>query len=304
MSVVARLSTEELPDTSWPAVAAWWAAHRRLAAELEDPADLALRAGMASDRPAWAFASGYEAALRSLVPSLPRDAKVALAVTEEGGNHPRAIQTRVERSPTGLRLDGVKSFITLGTHAELILVAATSGIRDDGRPKIEMVKVPASAPGIRLEAHGPAPFVPEVPHARAVLEGVEVPADGRLSGDGYADYVKPFRTVEDAHVALALTGHLIRVARQADAAAEVLAELVALADATHRLCGRKPADPETHVLLAGAFEWLRGAADDSRLWDTVDPSVRAVWERDRAILEVAEKARKARLAAALLALRQ
>jgi alkylation response protein AidB-like acyl-CoA dehydrogenase len=304
MSIVARLLAEAIPEETLGDVTSWWSAYQRLSEEGSAPADLALRAGLAADRPAWAFASGYASALRALVPSLPRDAKVALAVTEEGGNHPRAIQTRVAKHGDALRLDGEKSFITLGAHADLILVAATRGIGEDGRPRIVVLKVPAAVAGLRLEAHGPAPFVPEVPHARAVFEGATVDADALLPGDGYADYVKPFRTVEDAHVALAISSYLVRVARGADAAGEVLAELVGVAEATHRLCGRDPNDPEGHVLLASAFEGLRRIAVDSRLWDRVDPAVRTVWERDRAILKVAEKARKARLAAALLTLRR
>ncbi len=304
MFAIARLLDQPLSEEALVDVSAWWAAHRRLATAHPDPADLALHAGLNADRPAWAFASGYTAALRALVPALPGDLKVAFAVTEDGGNHPRAIATALEEREGRVHLAGEKSFVTLGAEAELLLVAATRGLSEQGRPRLVMVQVPADTKGLTLQTHPPTPFVPEVPHARARLADVALPPEAVLPGDGYADYIKPFRTVEDAHVATAVAAYMVRVARTADADAAVLAELLALAASAHGLCGGDPKDPESHVLLASVFSGLGRAAVNPTLWDAVEPAVRSVWERDRAILRVAEKARKARLEAALLALRR
>ena len=106
--------TAECPD-----VARWWPAYRALAATWKNPMDRAIVAGFSSDRVAWAFASGYQCALAALFPSLPEDALAALCVTEEKGNHPRAIHTTLGRTAPGWRLDGAKRWTTLGEHNEI-----------------------------------------------------------------------------------------------------------------------------------------------------------------------------------------
>ena len=58
-------------------------------------AEQALLGGFDADRVGWAFASGYQAALRALLPELPADAVAAFCVTEESGNRPRDIHTRI-----------------------------------------------------------------------------------------------------------------------------------------------------------------------------------------------------------------
>lgn len=57
------------------------------------------------------------------------------------------------------------------------------------------------------------PFIPELPHAQVELDGVLVHDADILPGDGYDDYLKPFRTIEVIYVHTALAGHLIGVAR-------------------------------------------------------------------------------------------
>ncbi len=54
---------------------------------------------------------------------------VALAATEEGGGHPRAIKTALARTPDGAawQLTGDKGFVTLGTEADVLLVVASVG---------------------------------------------------------------------------------------------------------------------------------------------------------------------------------
>ena len=58
-------------------------------------------------------------------------------------------------------------------------------------------------------ATNPSNGLLEIPHAEVGLDRVRVEASAVLPGDGYADYVKPFRTIEDAHVHCALLGYLV-----------------------------------------------------------------------------------------------
>jgi alkylation response protein AidB-like acyl-CoA dehydrogenase len=91
----------------------WWRRHAALAATFEPPVELALVGGFAADRLGYAFASGYAAASRALFPGSARPA--ALAATEVGGVHPRAIATRLSERDDGWQLDGEKTFVTLGS---------------------------------------------------------------------------------------------------------------------------------------------------------------------------------------------
>src|SRR5882762_6575046 len=85
-------------------VGEWWPRWRRIAATHRAPFERAVAGGADADRVGWAFASGYQAALRALEPSLPDDAIAALCVTEAEGNFPRAIRTTLTPTEGGYAL--------------------------------------------------------------------------------------------------------------------------------------------------------------------------------------------------------
>src|SRR5262252_5786039 len=176
-------------------VAAWWPIWLSVDTADDSPAALAVAGGFAADRVGWAFASGYQAALRALVPGLPRDTLAAFCVTEADGNRPRDIRTTMAPQPDGtLRIDGVKRWTTLGPSSTLLLiVGALPAASDATRPLLAVARVPAPTPGLALQPMPPTRYVPEVPHAQVQLHDVRVRADAPLPGDGYDDYVKPFR---------------------------------------------------------------------------------------------------------------
>lgn len=277
---------------------AWWEAHRSLAGRCASPFDHAVLGGFFADRLGWAFASGYQAALRMLLSSDETDAKVALAATEAEGNHPRHIHTQLTPQNPGWRLDGSKEWITLGSLADVMLVAASEGKHDDGRNKLVVVRVPRQREGVHVEKLPTPPFAPEVPHGRVRFEGTPVEASERLPGDGYTDYVQPFRTIEDVCVHGALLGWLVQVGRRAGWTEAHMQELLALLTATHALSRASPDSPPVHVALAGlleATERFLARAGHYKLWDQVDEATRTRWERDRVLLEVASKARERRI---------
>jgi alkylation response protein AidB-like acyl-CoA dehydrogenase len=300
MDDVLRLLLETPPAPASPLedAAAWWAHHRALAARHPSPALLALAGGLAADRPAWAFASGYQAALRALVPGLPAGARAALCATEEGaGAHPTALATRLEAGGDGgpLRVHGEKTYVTLGTEADVLLVVASEGREEaTGRNRLRLVRVDARAPGVRVEALPPAPLVPELPHARLSLAGA--PVEELLPGDGYARYLKPFRTVEDCHVHAALLAFVLQVARRCGWPAPLVEALAAHALLLHALCGADPTAGATHRALGGALALSADtlAACEAH-WASADAPTRARWERDRRLLQIAGRARAQRL---------
>ncbi len=283
MQILDHLVNGPLQQREQPDVDAWWAAHRALSDRWSGTVDLALAGGLAADRPAWAFASGYQAALDALLPE-PAAGPVALCATEEGGVHPRAVLTRLE----GARLTGRKTFVTLGQAARRLVVIAREGEGSDGRPRLRAALVDASrvavSPGPEL------PFVPEIPHAVVELDSVEAEL---LPGDGYADYLKPFRTIEDLHVHAALTGWLLRVGRDRWPLEQVERGL-AVAAAARGLADADPGAPATWRALGGLLELASGWIEELD-FERVAEDDRRRWARDRAILGVAGRARAMRL---------
>lgn len=275
----------------------WWRQHLGLSERFPVTADLALAGGFLADRLGFAFASGYHGALRSLFPQVPWDHRAALCATEAGGAHPSAIQTRLTPGAEGspARLNGTKAFVTLGTAADLLLVVASEGQDAQGRNRLRLVRLDARREGVRLSVLPPTPFVPEVPHAELLLENVAVSPDEVLPGDGYARYLKPFRTVEDCHVHLAFLGWLLQVARRSGWPERVQDEALAVAVALRGLALTDPASPAVHVALGGALDLGQRLLDGlGEWWPKVDAPTRERWERDKGLLGVAGKARAKR----------
>ncbi len=249
--------------------------------------DDAVRGGLGADRLGVAFLAGYAAALRALVPGLRGPA--ALCATEAGGGHPRAILCRVADG----KLAGTKTFVTGGAQAERLLVVARE---DTGT--LRVVVVDAHAPGVTLTPLPPMAFAPEIPHASLLLDG----APGEvLPGDGYDDYLKPFRTVEDIHVMLAAAAYLVGLGRRASFAPSVLASLAAVVAALTALGQEPRLAPATHVALAGTLDHFRGIVERLELAGAPEDE-RARWERDRPLLGIAGKVRELRFASACAAL--
>jgi alkylation response protein AidB-like acyl-CoA dehydrogenase len=265
-----------------------------------DTVDRAALGGLAAAGVGWAFACGYEAALARLDPEAARDGSLtALCATEEGGGHPRAIRTTL--TPLGgdgrHAMTGRKAWVTLGAEAEVLLVVASVGVDAQGRNRLRVARVPSTRPGVRLEPGGVTPFAPEIGHARAVFEEVLVDHGELLPGDGYATVLKPFRTIEDTHVMAAILGWGIGVARRCAWERAWIDEAVALVVALRAIGAAPPSEPGTHIALAGALTGTRRLLH-AAAWDRVDPPVRAAWERDRTLLDVASTVRAARLEAA------
>ncbi len=289
MTLVRRLLALQPPAAE--TLDAWWRATRD-AREIEStPVDRALVGGACADRLGFAFAAGYGEALRALVPDLA--GITALCISEEHGNHPRAIATALrEVAPGTFELTGRKKWATVGPLASTLLVAASTGV-EAGRNRLRIVRVTATAPGVRVVTMANA-FVPEIPHAEIELDRVTVHAADVLPGDGYAEYIKPFRTVEDIHVHAALLGYLIGVARRHALPRDVLEQLIALAVATRALAAGDRGAPELHVALAGTLALVAPVvARVEQLWPSGDERER--WQRDRVLLSVARSARDARL---------
>ncbi len=274
-----------------------WDAYRDARADGVSPFHAAVRVASTVDRLGLAFAVGYSAALEQLVPGV--ELPCAFCVTEADGNHPRAIVSTLEASSTGdgYTLNGAKTFVTFGNVAKTMIVAARIGQRADGKPDLAVARIPADREGVSLHELPPIPFVPEIPHARVELRDVRVEAGERMQGDGYLEYVKPFRTVEDIHVFGSAVAYLLGLVRRTLASAELGSELLAALIALDRLSEAGPSDPRVHLALHGISESLaRLFASEAfaALWEGAPAEERERWLRDQKLLRVANSAREAR----------
>ena len=277
-----------------------WGAYRSERATGLKPFEAAVRVAATVDRLGFAFAVAYPAALEQMVTGV--DFPCALCVTEAQGNGPRAIETSLDRSGDHYELRGTKTFVTFGNLAETLLIVARAGVKPDGRPDLVVVQIPATRDGVELQELPATPFVPEVPHTSVRLDGVVVLEGERLPGDGYLDYVKPFRTIEDIHVVGATLGYLLGLARRTRASATLIAELSSDLVALELLRDGLPLDPRVHIALHGVYQRvtrLVGSEDFARVLECTPDDERDRWERDRALLRVASKAREARFERAM-----
>ncbi|RMF20280.1 MAG: acyl-CoA dehydrogenase [Deltaproteobacteria bacterium] len=278
----------------------WRSSYTELCASWDRPIDRAIAGGFASDRIGYAFAAGIQAALRRLFMDLPEGAFASVCITEEGGAHPRAIETTLTRDDGGWRIDGRKKWSTLGPAADVLLVATVRGTRPDGNKDIVLVRVDARRPGVAIEAMPPTPFAPEIEHAVVRLEGVRVRDHAILPGDGYLDYIKPFRTIEDTFVSAAVCALLLRIAWASAWPEELCQRLLETLAVLHTVAGCDPKAPAVHVILDAALGELgRLTRPEGPHWDAVAPELRERWERDISIMRVASGAREKRLERAL-----
>lgn len=260
-----------------------------------------------ADRLGYAFVAGYFAALSGLGRTPEERARfarrTAVAATEVSGVHPRNIAASVEDRPgVGLTLRGDKTFVTLADVADSFMVVARDGrtaADERGRQGLVALLIPADRDGVRAETKPATPFAPEVPHARVRFEDVAVEPGDLLPGDGWADWLKPFRTAEDAHVAAAAASYLLATAARAGvhaAAAPDLAVVVAIAGVVER---EGWSSAGGHLALAGAFDALRRAFEAVvAALDESSPERKRL-ARDALLLGVAETARRKRTEVAL-----
>ena len=266
------------------------------------PFDLAVRAGLAADRLAWAFGGGYQAAIRALQPQLLRGADTgSLCATEASGNRPRDIQSAVRQAADGsLHLAGSKRWSTMSPVASLLFVLARderdASADDRTRPALKLLRVPANAPGVTIRAMPATAFTPELPHAEISFDNVPLQAADVLPGDGWSDHVKPFRTLEDIFVSAACLAHLVRVAHAEAWPRAVVEDSLNALCALQTLASQAPSSPAVHLALAGTLRTITQvyAAIDAHCAQAPASAANLAWQRDRSLFGIAGKTRDLR----------
>ena len=279
----------------------WWAQHEKASETFFTSVSRAMAAGFAMDCLGHAFASGYQEACAAMVPNLAHT-PMSFCVSEDGAVSPSAITTKLSEKDGAYVLEGKKSFVTLGGHAKVLLVVAHTGFDDHERKRLKVLRIPSDREGVSVSTMAPLAFAPELPHAKLVLDHVVVDADELLDGDGYDEYVKPFRTIEDLHVSAAIIGYLVRLGRLSGWGPKVLETLIGFAAAIYPLALVDPMDAAVHVAVGGIQHRLLDFIDNLP-WNDVQPSTKKRFERDKRLLSVARGARDERLRVAWRRLR-
>jgi alkylation response protein AidB-like acyl-CoA dehydrogenase len=263
------------------------------------PFERAVAGGFCSLNLGIAFTFGYQSALQAIAPGAVDYNAASFCVTESGGNKPSAVATTLTRADQGWSLTGQKSFVSGAEHARRLLVAASTGLDASGRNQLAMVIVDANLPGVHITPLPPLPFTPEISHGAVQFEQVPIGDERILPGDGYADYVKPFRTVEDIHVSSAILGYCLRVARAEALPLPLQEELLGLVWLHRILAEQSPAAAGTHLGLAGARSMMEQVLSRFEpALQAANPELGRIWARDKALLGIAAKARAQRTAKA------
>jgi hypothetical protein len=256
------------------------------------PMELAMYGGRFSATPGLAFLAGYQGALRALWPAAPKSLG-ALCVSEKRSTRPADMQTRIN----GLSLNGRKDFVTAADAADWLLVSA----REDGEGdavRLVLGVVRNGAAGVKVEPLPALPLMPDIGHARLHLQDAQCE---RLPGDGWSDYVKPFRTLEDVHVLAALSAWLFGVGQECTWPQTLQLRLLGLLAGCTEVARLAPGAAHSHLLLGGLFaqfDSLREALD-AAFEGASDTHWLNLWKRDKGVLSVAMSARSKRLERAL-----
>ncbi len=306
-AIIDWLLSRSIPtDTKQPtSVKAWKSMHDKEISLWPETADRAIAGGFLADCTAYAFAGGYHSALQQVIPSLPPDAFPALCVSEKGGGHPRMIKSRLKqtRQPEGSqslwKLDGRKQFVTGAAEADLYLVAASTGTGDNGRNNIRLVRIDAGEPGVTVERMPDLPFIPEIGHGVLWLKEVDVQETQFLPGDGYTEYIKPFRTIEDIHISAAILGYFFRIATRFDWPMKQKEQILSLVVTMRTLAMSDPSDPGGHIVLGGILQMMDHLMVGLEpFWEKVEKNERDAWHRDKALMNFSKTVRSKRLASA------
>lgn len=254
----------------------------------------AVYGGRLATTPGLAFLAGYQAALRALWPDAPPGLG-ALCTTERRKLRPADMTTRCENG----QLSGSKDFVTTGDAAQWLLVSA----REEGAgesPRLGLFVIESTGVGVSLVAGPDLPIVPDIAHGRLSLEQA---AGRRLPGDGWSEYVKPFRTHEDLHVLAALTAWLYGIALPEQWPRPLALRLLGVLAAAAEVARQPANEPATHLLLAALLEQFAALQPEvDRALMESQGSWNAMWKRDRAVLGIARDAQTRRLEQAITAL--
>lgn len=94
------------------------------------PIEKAIFGGFICRQLSFAFMAGYQAALATMFPTVGPNQLKALCVSEAGGVHPKAIETKL----VDHQITGTKTYVTAGSEAQHLLVLCKTEAVVNNRP--------------------------------------------------------------------------------------------------------------------------------------------------------------------------
>lgn len=279
------------PRSTHTQVTAWFNELCEHAAEANS-SELAILGGRLAATPGLAFLAGYQAALRALVPTAPHGLG-ALCLTEQRLSKPADLQTRVLDG----HLNGEKDFVIGGSAAQWLIVLARSETLAQA-PLLSAVLVSTQNSNVILQPRPTLPIVPDIPHSSVQFKNAQCQI---LTGDGWNDYSKPFRTLEDGHVLAALCAWLYGQSLLDQWPQALQLQLIAVLAGLKETLQQPYQAAATHLLLGALlvqFDSLQTQIN-AALNSYSSQAIAQAWQRDHAILKIAHSARMRRLETAL-----
>jgi len=239
--------------------------------------------GAQSATPGMAFLSGYQSALRCLDTQCPTDQFAAFCVSEKGIKKPWDMETHLQLSASGWRLNGRKGFVMLLPDKIDRLYVVAKGDNDS----LNCVRLAAAAKGVSVAESLNAPFIQDIPHAGIVFDEVMIADDDLLTIDAHQQANKPFRYWEDIHVAIAMSAWMLRHLTE-DSAFLVNKELMLTLICELMACFEQQSH---YYSLAGldALDECHQLLD--KLSENLPDEALSIWKKDRLLLQMGLKIR-------------
>jgi len=269
----------------------WATAYYQLVSD-KSPIEKAILGGFSCQQFSFAFMAGYQAALEHMFPTVAPNELKALCVSEAKGGHPKAIQTTLIDN----QLNGLKTYITAGSDVEHLLVLCKTNEMVNGRPQLKMVHLPKGADNTEL-INFELSFMKEVKHGKLAMKETQISDHQILVGDGFSDYAKPFRTLEDICVGAAYQAMLLRQAIEYQWAGDLRDQILFNLFSLKNLLALPLLAPNTHILLAAQdanFEKLLPSIEIN-IEATSSEQFKADWEMNKKLIALGKKIKTVRL---------
>lgn len=271
-----------------------WLAEQAKHAE-SSPFAAGVAAALKADRFAWSFFSGYQAAIQCSFPGLIQNGTVSAFCVQEPGRKITDIATVLdERAGTRL-LQGSKGWVLADCQDLVLFVLARLPDRARGPGSLVVARLPLQSAGVCRGSSRPQEMVPELAHAEVRFNSVSLHEAQRVSGDGYADYAKPFRIREDICVTGCALAYLFAEAQSASwptTWCQRCAAAITSLDSCSRL---DPGDARTHIVTAGILSFAGDVIRESmQHWRDHQRAASERWRRDSPILALGREARRQR----------
>jgi hypothetical protein len=262
----------------------------------DGPFITAVNTAIQADRVAWAFFSGYQAAIQETFGKLCQPEIVNAICVNESGRKISEITTELVSHGNSHFLNGCKSWSLAGIeNLTMYVLARKKDGPEKGPGSLAFVQLSANELGVAMGGAKMQKPVPELPHAEVFFNSVAVSASRVVPGDGYADFAKPFRLREDIFVTACTLAYLLGEGKNSDWPTLWTQKCIAAICGLYSCSTLDPHASETHILTAGVLNMAGDVMYESEfLWGKSAKEKSMRWHRDFSLLSLGREARRQR----------